>query len=129
MIGADLVSVGYNGETEKQTRAAGRPSWGRKKGNGRKWSYLYDDKWWTIFPAVPATHTHIVLPTFSLSRVSTFTIVDLNRDLPLPSLALLIHSFPCSLLLLSCPCHLIFSHPPHTRQPTKRHQSHHPIPS
>jgi hypothetical protein len=29
----------------------------------------------------------------------------------------------------TCPCHLIFSHPPHTRPPTKRHQSHHPIPS
>jgi hypothetical protein len=47
---------------------------------------------------------------------------------PLPFPPLLTLSFPRSLALVSvttCPCHLIFSHPPHTRPPpTKRHQSH-----
>ncbi len=84
-------------------------------------------------PAVPATlHRR---PTFSLSfslRGIQMYNRGLNRDLPPP-----LPSTPRSLLSLrfafvsvtTCPCHLIFSHPPHTRPPTKRHQSHHPIPS
>jgi hypothetical protein len=131
MIGADLVY----GRDKKQTRAAGRPSWGRKKGNGRKWSYLYDDKW--IAPRhLPGCACHTTpSPTFSLSfslRGNHVYHRGLNRDLPRP-----LPSTPRSRLSLcfafvsvtTCPCHLIFSHPPHTRPPTKRHQSHHPIPS
>ena len=54
----------------------------------------------------------------------------LNRDVPPPHPLL---SSPLLFVLVlwsqTRPCHLIFSHPPHTRQPIKRHQSHHPIPS
>lgn len=85
-----------------------------------------------ISPAVPATHT--IPPTFSLSfslRGNHIYYRGLNRDLPRP-----LPSTPRSRLSLcfafvsvtTCPCHLIFSHPPHTRPPTKRHQSHHPNP-
>jgi len=84
-----------------------------------------------IFPAVPATLSVSYRPPdifpFPFSpAVSTCTILAFNRDLsPLPSPPL--HSALC--VCFCCPCHLIFSHPPHTRPPTKRHQSHHPIPS
>lgn len=132
MIGADLVSVGDNGETAKQTRAAGRPSWGRKKGNGRKWTYLYHDKWTCTSPSprlcLPPTPSSRHFPFPFLSAVFTHTIVDWIVICPSPPHSLLSLRFAL-VSVTTCPCHLIFSHPPHTRPPTKRHQSHHPIPS
>jgi hypothetical protein len=103
MIEADLVSVGDNSETANKHGRRDDRVGGEKRemeGNGRiymndKWTHL------AISPAVPATHNtssrHFPFPF--LSAVSTFTIVELNRDLPPPPLALLTLSFPCAVLL------------------------------
>jgi hypothetical protein len=75
-----LWAQATTGETAKQTRAAGRPSWGRKKGNGRKWTYLYHDKWTCTSPSprlcLPHTPSSRHFPFPFLSAVFTYTIVD-----------------------------------------------------
>lgn len=117
-----MSTVGDNGETAKQTRAAGRPSWGRKKGNGRKWRYLYDDKWTcylAISPAGCACHSTVLLPTLSLSFSFSLRGIHMHyRGLDLPPLP---RCTPHSLLSLfvsvtTCPCLLssdIFTSAPH----------------
>lgn len=78
---------------------------------------------------MPATNTHPIRPPdifpllFFSPAVSTYTILVSIVIYPLTSLSLLFSSKAHNLPLSSD----IFSHPPHTRQPTKRHQSHHPI--
>ena len=87
---------------------------------------------WLCLP--PQYTSTTVLPTLSLSFSFSLRGIHMYyRGLDLPPLP---RCTPHSLLslfvsvtqLALVSCHLIFSHPPHTRPPTKRHQSHHPIP-
>ena len=99
-----------------------------------------DDKWTVLSPSsrlagachrVVSSSRHFPFPfLFFHSRGIHIYYPGMNRDLP-PShpLHLLFLALLAFVSVTTCPCHLIFSHPPHTRQPTKRHQSHHPITS